>query len=352
MIIAHGTSVVSSLQRWFFQSCLTVCLFVSGMPSAFAEEIKAPRLAIDNPLHKFGTVREGTAVEAQFVLRNAGTAPLEIKKVQPACGCTAAAPELTKLDPGASTNLKVTLNTAGFQGDKVKTVRIYTNDPATPTSVLTLEGTVQEELEVSPLRVSFGDINQSEESVREVLVSVPKESSTKILEASSRSEGVTVEQSDYSENNRTGVRVKVKLGKEVPAGIFRGRIVVRTTDPSRPLVNIPVFARVLGDIALTPSDVSFGLLEAPLPKAQARTVTISSRSNTRFEITGVSVSGGPVSYTVAGPDQNQAYQLTVSLGANANGLVKETLTVRTNHPNPLYEELTLPVYGIVRKKGE
>jgi hypothetical protein len=61
---------------------------------------KQPRILCEEPTFDFGSRDASETVDHTFVLRNTGTADLEIKSVQPACGCTTAELEKKTVPPG------------------------------------------------------------------------------------------------------------------------------------------------------------------------------------------------------------------------------------------------------------
>src|SRR3954462_221161 len=54
------------------------------------EEQKAPRLTIVEPVKDFGTVPKGDKIDWSFLIKNPGTADLNITNARPSCGCTVA----------------------------------------------------------------------------------------------------------------------------------------------------------------------------------------------------------------------------------------------------------------------
>lgn len=95
--------------------------------------------ATDN--HDFGNVPEGTVATYEFRFKNTGTQPLIISNVQASCGCTT--PEWTKTPvlPGKSGVVKAMYSSAGRPGVFNKTVTV-TSNAATPSTVLSIKGTV------------------------------------------------------------------------------------------------------------------------------------------------------------------------------------------------------------------
>ncbi len=108
----------------------------------------APRLACDNPVYEFGSADETVIVENVFILRNTGSAPLEIRGVETSCGCTAALVsdkddnKTSKFDPGKSGKIKIVFNSRGYQGEVTKYIYVDSDDPRTPRVKLTVTAAV------------------------------------------------------------------------------------------------------------------------------------------------------------------------------------------------------------------
>lgn len=76
----------------------------------------------------FGTIKEVNGpVSHVFVIKNVGTAPLVITRVNAACGCTKPEFSTEPIAPGKESKIKVTYNPAGRPGQFVKTVAVYSN---------------------------------------------------------------------------------------------------------------------------------------------------------------------------------------------------------------------------------
>src|SRR5947209_20165588 len=93
---------------------------VAGKPKAVAVE----------PVTDVGTVAKGDSVTHDFVIKNEGTAPLEITQVRPACGCTVASFDKT-IAPGKTGVVHTVVDTVTFNGPIAKGVTVYTTDPET-----------------------------------------------------------------------------------------------------------------------------------------------------------------------------------------------------------------------------
>ena len=105
----------------------------------------APMLSIDKEEFDFGRVLVGEVVDHYYVLKNEGKSKLVIRKVKASCGCTATQPEQMEIEPGRSTRIKASFNSAGRVGQQHKTITVITNDPKRSNITLTIKGDVYKE---------------------------------------------------------------------------------------------------------------------------------------------------------------------------------------------------------------
>jgi len=103
----------------------------------------APKIKFEKTSYNFNTAKQGDKVECIFMFTNEGKSDLIIRKVKASCGCTATNPEKTTLKPGEKSRINATFNSAGKEGKQYKTITVISNDPANPSTLLTIEGTVE-----------------------------------------------------------------------------------------------------------------------------------------------------------------------------------------------------------------
>ncbi|MBU1100868.1 MAG: DUF1573 domain-containing protein [Bacteroidetes bacterium] len=104
-------------------------LFLFFIISVVNSQTKAPKLEVPNMTHDFGDLTEGVIVSHSFTIKNIGNDVLTIERVKASCGCTAAQPTKNNLQPGDSTEIKVTFNTNHRSGKQKKYVYVFTDDP-------------------------------------------------------------------------------------------------------------------------------------------------------------------------------------------------------------------------------
>ena len=85
-----------------------------------------------------------------FKYQNTGDKPVKFKSVKTSCGCTAAQTQKEEVPPGDKGEITATFNIGDRTGTQVKTVTVETDDPAKPSTVLTLRTIIPQLLEVTP----------------------------------------------------------------------------------------------------------------------------------------------------------------------------------------------------------
>lgn len=108
-------------------------------PQELAKAPKAKFLKRENYLGRIG---ESAPVSTLFTLTNVGRKNLILRKTKPSCPCVLAEPDKNLLRPGESTNIKVIFDPKGKEGQNIKTVAVFTNDPSHPVQTLTIKADI------------------------------------------------------------------------------------------------------------------------------------------------------------------------------------------------------------------
>jgi len=312
----------------------------------------APAVVVPITTHNYGVVDEGAVVEFAFPIKNSGPGVLKIEKLHPSCGCTAVVADSELVQPGAETAIRASFNTGGFSGREIKTVRVYTNDPKKSSFLLTLEGEVKTEIYVEPPRVYFGRVRKGETKSMTVTVVGNEAQGIELGEISSRGRELEVLSEPLPEGEKRGKKVTIKLSASVPVGILRKTVYVKTTSSKYPVVSIPVFARVVGDLELVPQNLSFGLIKAPLAEDVSAKLELRSIAAQPVHITSITSSLSSFEAKVNPLEEGERYEIIVSLKAGALGVLRGKVDIETDHPEEDQRYVSFPVYAIVSEKGE
>jgi hypothetical protein len=121
----------------------------------------APQAAVPETAFDFGKITEDRPLTHTFVIKNTGTAPLNIEDVDPDCACTV--PKYDKsIPPGSQGVITLTIKPFSVIHRFKKETKVRLNDPDQPLLVLTVTGVAQPFIEIQPshivrLRGASGD---------------------------------------------------------------------------------------------------------------------------------------------------------------------------------------------------
>jgi len=303
-----------------------------------------PRLVFKESVFDFGKVEQGAQVNHLFRFTNQGGQDLRIESIKTSCGCTAAVISSEVIGPGQEGTISATFDTARFSGEKAKSVSVYSNDPLQPVTILTLQGEITVEVEVDPPQLYLGRVRRGEETVRSVDVVYDASKSLSITKVENTSPLLTVRAQDIETQGRKGKKLIVTLKKEAPLGRINDEIKVITTSEKRPVIEIPVFGSVEGDLVVAPPQVSFGVVRRGEGKTQA--VSIKSRASVPIHIVDVQSSNADIEPTLTTLKEGEEYKLTLNAKNDSKaGRIQGEVRVFTDHPSE--KMLTIPLYGMV-----
>ena len=99
------------------------------------------KIQFEKTVENYGVAQEGEKVTRRFSFTNTGTGDLLIERLQPTCGCTAAAGSTNPVRPGESGYIDLTYDSRGKIGHAFKDVKVITNASSSPV-MIALEGTI------------------------------------------------------------------------------------------------------------------------------------------------------------------------------------------------------------------
>lgn len=300
-----------------------------------------PSVQVAAPVFDFGTALNGLAVKHVFSLKNTGTAPLVIGAVQTSCGCTAAQPTKSTVAPGEESDIAVTFDTRSDKGPATRTITVFTNDPRHQQLILTLKGNVKVQVEAVPSPVAFGNVKHDTEQTRQVLITdMAGGKDFKVGSITNSSTNIKVTEQPRSDG-QPGAALTITLLKSMPAGPFNDVVKVST---SRAPVEIAVFGNVVGDLAVNPPQVSFGIV--PHHASALRTIRLTNSGDRTVNVVGVSSTNQSVIAAVEPVTPGRVYKITLQLRPNTpDGKLLGTLAIKTDDPRQ--ETVQVPFYGIV-----
>ncbi len=237
------------------------------LPFAFLLLIASPQLEasewarkmFQETKHDFGTVSRNAKTEYSFVIENCYEEDVHIASVRSSCGCTK--PIITKntLKSWEKGEIVAQFNTRSFLGTKSAAITVVIDRPYYAEVTLLVTGKIRSDIVVEPGEINFGDVD----------IGTPKSVDIKISYAGRRDWAITDVRGDTSnlevrlsqatrQGNMTTYRMQVDLRNNTPAGDLQEGITVVTNDANGDMFTLPVSARVLPPISITPKLVSVG----------------------------------------------------------------------------------------------
>jgi hypothetical protein len=320
-------------------------LVVIAAPFAAAQQ--GPQLVVEDPVEDLGIVESGSTVRHAFVLRNGGDRPLEIREVDPDCGCTVVDYDRA-IAPGASGEVTAEVDLSTFVGPIAKYVRVFSNDAANPEVLLTIKVEVRPLVQIHPGYVRFLAVVGEEAPRADQTLWASDRDDFEVRKVRSPYPFVraTVRAAEDGERRSEGRgpqwTVEVELAPNAPVGPMADHLVVETNHPEKPTVRIPVSGFVRPVLAASPPFADFG----------EREVTTAIRASVKVE----NFSQDPIRLTSAASDlpevaaqiqlDGDEYYVIVTLNPGLpKGDFAGTVTVATDSRR--VPTLEIPVRGTV-----
>ncbi len=120
-----------------------VCSVVNAASTEASAKEKEAAIKFKKKTHDFGTIKEADGkVTCKFEFTNTGSAPLVIVSATASCGCTKPIFEEQPIQPGKSSEIRVSYNPSGRSGEFNKNITVKTNAPGAKKVVLKISGVV------------------------------------------------------------------------------------------------------------------------------------------------------------------------------------------------------------------
>jgi hypothetical protein len=324
---------------------LALCATLIAAPLALADASR-PKAVAPEPIKDIEGVAKGEKITHDFVIRNEGTAPLEISEVRASCGCTATEFDKT-IAPGAAGKVHVVIDSTTFAGPIAKSVTVFTNDIDNPQIELTVKTNVQPVITIKPGYARYiivqgeekqGTIEQTLWASDGAPMNILKaDSPYPFLKVSFR-EAKPGEQAPEGKGKQW--RVQMTLDRDAPVGALAEFVRVTTDHPQQKLVEIPVSGFVRPVIAVTPPVADFGQIELKEPFRRA--LVVRAYSTEPIKVTSVDGNVKGIDAQLEPVQEGREYQIRVTLNpALGKGPFNGKLTIHTDSPKKPVLEVEL-----------
>jgi len=237
-------------------------------------EQASPKLTVTPASHDIGTQKEGEKIRRTFVLGNEGSAPLSITGIVPRCGsCLTVEIKRREIPPGESEDLAVQYELTDRVGKFVRYIVVESNDPKNGSVSLILQGETVPEFEVSPPKISFGEVlTNASPSVR-LKLKRNFGGSLEIAGPAQMPSGLKVGLPErLTAPEKETAEVPVALMPGLSPGPYKADLVLHVNGTLHKELTIPVTAKVVSPIRLAEDDIFFGIV--PAKESATKTVAV------------------------------------------------------------------------------
>jgi hypothetical protein len=303
--------------------------------------ISGPKIQFAQPNFNFGKVDSGQIVKHDFIFTNTGNQRLEITEARPSCGCMTVGTWDKQVEPGETGVIQIELNSSGYAGPVTKAVTVICNDPAQPTVILYLSGTIWKPIDVTPQMAMFTPGPDGQTNDTRVLKIVNNlEEPVNISKPVWTNDSFQVELKPV----REGMEYELRVTARAPFGLESRStaIILKTSSPRIPELVIKAILYVQPAVTVSPLQISI----PPGPLANVSEATISIQNNTtnslKLSEPGVNVEGATARLQEIQPGRTFILSVIFPVGfTNQPGNAIE-IHAKSNHPQ--YPMITVPVY--------
>lgn len=327
----------------------------AGAPApAAAQDAAKPRAVVVSPVKDFGQVSQGQQISHDFEIRNEGTAPLELTRVHPDCGCTVAQFDRI-IPPGGTGKVHADIDTAVLAGPVSRRITVYTNDPAHPRLELTFKVDATPKLNVHPGYARYQVVIGEEEPgiLRQTVYAIDG-SDFEITGVDSPWPHLTTRHwpakaEERIEHERAkGAQWVVEMNfdyNRAPVGPLAQELVIHTNHPTQKKILLPISGFVRPGLWSTPRELDIGEVRVDTP--QKVSIVVQSFLADPVAITGVKSSWGEALQAEVVPIQDgRKFSVQITMTSEMpKGALDGKLEIATDTPKmPVLE---VPVRGTI-----
>ena len=326
-----------------------------GIALLFCAALVSPLVAADSPravfaqtTFRFASAQAGAVLEHDFVLKNEGSAPLRIMRVQMTSPLIVTGMPAS-LAPGTEARIRVRLDTSGLRGRFPGAIQVSLNDPDLPEANLVFEGVIVPPIEVSPAPAFFLAGRRGEARQASVEIINHEAEPLRIDEVRRPSDRFSTKLETLEDGRR--YRLTLFLRPDGPGGRHSEPIVLTTSSPSQPTLTIVANTYLRERVYTFPDAVDIGTLsladinrDPELLERMAQTLMVYQLGGEDFKVTLRTNLPQLIVRSERGP-QRDRYQNTLTLIQQKlkPGSIQGSIFIETN--DKAFPLLVVPVFG-------
>jgi len=342
--------------RFAVAIALIAAAFVLAAPVAsLAQSLLADAAGHDQ--YDFGSVRQGTNIQHEFAIRNAGDRALKFSAAELSMPGMKARFAAAEIAPGAEGKVTLEWTTDHVAGSVEGVARIRWSDPAQPETLLTMKGSVVPALSIEPIPAVYLSAYSNEAAERVLTI---RNNDSRPLGLTHAQAGAHTTATLKTVEAGKVFTVAVRPAAHVAPGKYEESLSIQTDDAAIGTITIPVHVWVKPDLYANPDVVDFGALSREAAQkpgaadAMLTQIAVLRRRSGAFEIKSIA-SDSPLVVVkqtpVAGPSDSFTLEMKLRpealfAGARIDGKVR----VRTSDRE--FPVIDLPISGSVMPSAE
>ncbi len=191
-----------------------------------------------------GQVYRGDVVEHPLTILNSGRDTLVISRVDVSCGCTGSMLSNDHIGPGDKGTLQITFNSRNFRGPVHKTLTVNSNAADHPQLLIQFEGTVVEEVTITPEYLWFQDAQVGERSTKSVSIKNEGNVPVELTGFATDLAGLSTVLPGTAIGPGQKIDLPVEFTPEKPTPVVADRITIHTNHPRQKDLVIPVYGNI------------------------------------------------------------------------------------------------------------
>lgn len=326
---------------------LAVLLTSLSLVAQEAESKPQPKIEVEETTHKIEeAVVQGTVLQHEFILRNSGDAPLEIKHIG-VDKTMRIISNITSIEPGKEATLVVEVDTIYFSDHTGWTITVQSNDPTNPSLRLDLVVAIEASLRLSSPDIRWVYVQyEGDATIKTVLASLDGQKFS-VTDIKSPLDFISIQQRAALDSERIGdlegpqYVLELTLREDAPVGAIAGRAEIFTDHPKQKRLQLPLSGFVRPIMHVTPTQFDIGTVS--VTEEQHLMINVRSFATEPMKITDITHDVQGLTYRLEPTAEGRIYELLIDLKDLPKGPLEGTITLKTNFDK-------VPVYK-VRMKG-
>lgn len=308
----------------------------AGMISGIVRGEGTPKIQFDQTVYDFGKTSQVERITGTFTFKNVGDGVLKINRPTTSCGCTVAALKPDVLQPGEKGELSFSLTMGTAKATLQKNITVTSNDPQTPSVILTVKAEYTPLYEVTPTMVQIY-IRKGESTNATVAIKRTDGKKINITKLDPTKPWIAPKMVPAETGEEQIARISIDLKPDGPLGQFYEAVRVFAEDTNKPIATISFSGRLLGDIALSQPTLYWTINDPDALKKEGaealntkRLTATSTVPGKAFELHNPTSSIKEISVELVPKEDGKWYEIVAKLNDVPKQTMSGTISIESN----------------------